>query len=126
MSDTATRYENKRERADGTKNQPRQIKTAGRPNQGHNKTSTKTTPATPTEPRSIWATERGREDLKRLGVQLRALSPHGVLSRGYSITRDSRGNVVRSVADVEVGQSVRTTLSDGELDADITGTTPGS
>ncbi len=72
------------------------------------------------------ATERGREDLKRLGVQLRALSPHGVLSRGYSITRDSRGNVVRSVADVEVGQSVRTTLSDGELDADITGTTPGS
>ncbi|MDP7051245.1 MAG: exodeoxyribonuclease VII large subunit, partial [Verrucomicrobiota bacterium] len=50
-----------------------------------------------------------RQRLGRLSERLRLLDPANVLSRGYSITRDSvSGKVIRSAASVKPGQKVDT------------------
>lgn len=51
--------------------------------------------------------------------KLDAMSPLKVLTRGYSMTRTEEGEVVRSVRQVELGQRVRISLSDGELSATV-------
>lgn len=51
--------------------------------------------------------------------KLDAMSPLKVLTRGYSMTRTEEGMVVRSVHQVELGQRVRISLSDGELSATV-------
>ncbi|MFW5862187.1 MAG: exodeoxyribonuclease VII large subunit [Spirochaetota bacterium] len=43
------------------------------------------------------------------------LSPVGILKRGYSITTDSRGNIVSSIASVGTGEKVDVTLYNGAL-----------
>jgi exodeoxyribonuclease VII large subunit len=50
-----------------------------------------------------------------LAEQLEALSPLGVLARGYSLTQKTDGQVVRDVADVSVGEELTTRLSRGQL-----------
>jgi exodeoxyribonuclease VII large subunit len=47
------------------------------------------------------------------------------LERGYSVTRDETGRVVRSVDDVAPGASVVTRVGDGEMTSTVTGTRPG-
>ena len=47
--------------------------------------------------------------------QLAAVDPHGVLRRGYSITTNSRGEVVRTVTDVRNGEVISTRVSDGSI-----------
>ncbi len=42
------------------------------------------------------------------------------LERGYSVTRDASGTVVRSVSGVAVGSLIRTRLTDGELVSKVT------
>ncbi|MCQ2742148.1 MAG: exodeoxyribonuclease VII large subunit [Bacilli bacterium] len=54
-----------------------------------------------------------KESLSYRKKHLNALSPYGVLSRGYSITSDENGNIVKSVEDVKDGSNIKTTLSDG-------------
>ncbi len=54
----------------------------------------------------------GKEDL------LRSLHPYQVMRRGYSVTWH-KGKVVRSIADVERGDSVKTFLSDGVFYSDV-------
>ena len=39
---------------------------------------------------------------------LAAVSPERILARGYSVTRDSAGNLIRNAADVSVGETVYT------------------
>ncbi len=46
---------------------------------------------------------------------LRVLGPQATLTRGYSVTTDADGKVIRSVADVRAGQTVITRLADGSL-----------
>jgi exodeoxyribonuclease VII large subunit len=46
---------------------------------------------------------------------LRLLGPRQTLERGYSITLDGDGNVVRSIQALRVGDSVRTKLAAGDL-----------
>jgi exodeoxyribonuclease VII large subunit len=46
---------------------------------------------------------------------LRLLGPRQTLERGYSITLDGDGNVVRSVQALRVGDPIRTKLAEGEL-----------
>lgn len=74
-------------------------------------------------PRSLDAADRslvGRE------AQVRALDPVRTLARGWSITRDARGTVVRSAGDVTPGDEVTTTLADGEVRSTVTGSTPAT
>jgi exodeoxyribonuclease VII large subunit len=63
-------------------------------------------------PRVVAAAGR---DLDALDAQVRALDPTRALARGWSITRDADGNVVRSVAAVAAGDALVTTLADGEM-----------
>ena len=60
--------------------------------------------------------ESGREHLATAAGRLRALSPLGVLERGYSITRiPDTGQVVRRAADVAPGQAVETVVHEGRF-----------
>jgi exodeoxyribonuclease VII large subunit len=53
--------------------------------------------------------------VRRCRDVLRAYDPQRQLERGWSLTRDGAGHIVRSVAAVSTGELVRTTLADGEL-----------
>ena len=46
---------------------------------------------------------------------LDAVSPLKILSRGYSVTANGQGQIVKSVQDVHWGEEIRTRLSDGEV-----------
>ena len=46
---------------------------------------------------------------------LDAVSPLKILSRGYSVTTNGQGQIVKSVQDVHWGEEIRTRLSDGEV-----------
>ncbi|HJR06047.1 MAG TPA: exodeoxyribonuclease VII large subunit [Pyrinomonadaceae bacterium] len=48
-------------------------------------------------------------------ASLDALSPLGVLGRGYALTQDARGRVLRSARGVRVGERVRVRLAEGLL-----------
>ena len=41
--------------------------------------------------------------------------PESAFERGFSITLDARGKIVRSVKDVAPGDEIRTKLEDGEI-----------
>ncbi len=67
-----------------------------------------------------------QEELKlgQAAAALSALSPLGVLARGYSITRQD-GRLVRDTAGLQPGQLLTTTLADGEVVSQICGINPG-
>ena len=46
---------------------------------------------------------------------LDAVSPLKILSRGYSVTTNGQGQILKSVQDVHWGEEIRTRLSDGEV-----------
>ena len=60
-----------------------------------------------------------RDCFVRLAAKLDALSPLKVLARGYSIAADESGNVLRSTEQVEKGDRVRLSLSDGALSCTV-------
>ncbi|MDD5198965.1 MAG: exodeoxyribonuclease VII large subunit [Terrimicrobiaceae bacterium] len=60
---------------------------------------------------------RQRERLGGAAALLQTLSPLATLARGYSITFDSRGVVVRSIRGLEPGEAILTRLSDGEVES---------
>jgi len=55
------------------------------------------------------------ESLRRFASLLRALGPESAFERGFSITLDAEGRVLRSVDAVETGGLLRTKLRDGEI-----------
>jgi exodeoxyribonuclease VII large subunit len=68
---------------------------------------------------------RARAEWHRHAGKLEALSPLGVLARGYSLVWDADGRrLLRSAQDVTVGDSVSITLHDGRLRAAVTATEP--
>ncbi len=46
---------------------------------------------------------------------LAALSPQQILARGFSITRNSSGKVIKSAHDIRTGEELTTTLADGSV-----------
>jgi exodeoxyribonuclease VII large subunit len=58
---------------------------------------------------------RASARLERLRAALGGLDPAAVLSRGYSITYDAAGAVLRDAAKVKEGEALRTRLAQGEL-----------
>lgn len=69
-------------------------------------------------PRQVVTTERSRLDV--LDARVRAVDPKHALSRGWTITTDHDGRVVRSVADAPPGTSLTTTLRDGRVRSTVT------
>lgn len=57
--------------------------------------------------------EMKKEAVVARANHLKALSPDGVLNRGYSIMINEKGAVIKSVTDVKVDQKVKTKLKDG-------------
>ncbi len=57
----------------------------------------------------------GRQSVLRLERQLRALSPLGVLERGYSLTRRKDGGIVRRAEQVSAGDRLVTQVADGSF-----------
>ncbi|MFN3672911.1 MAG: exodeoxyribonuclease VII large subunit [Bosea sp. (in: a-proteobacteria)] len=60
---------------------------------------------------------RRRDRLASLGALVASLGPQAVLARGYALVRDEAGNLVRSVAQVQLGQRLAIQLSDGAFQA---------
>jgi exodeoxyribonuclease VII large subunit len=52
-------------------------------------------------------------------ASLDAIGPMAVLQRGYSLTQDEDGSIVRSIADVKAGQNIQTVVSDGTIDSTV-------
>ncbi|MFG0329633.1 MAG: exodeoxyribonuclease VII large subunit [Phycisphaerales bacterium] len=59
--------------------------------------------------------------IEALHAVLRGLDPRSVLQRGYSITRDASGAVVRSVNTVAAGDRLRTSVADGQIESEVVG-----
>jgi len=51
---------------------------------------------------------------------LDAVSPLKILSRGFSVIRDDKNQVVKSIASVTPGENLRASLIDGELNIEVT------
>ena len=64
--------------------------------------------------------ERSGERLGHLGAILTGLDPTAVLARGYSLTRNAKGEVVRDGAQLAPGEIVRTTFSRGWAESEVT------
>jgi exodeoxyribonuclease VII large subunit len=60
-----------------------------------------------------------RNRLAQLEALLKERSPRTILERGYSITRDAEGKIIRDAAQVAVGAEVSVHLARGELEAVI-------
>lgn len=63
--------------------------------------------------------DNARERFQRADAILRVLGPDATLRRGYSITTDESGKLIRSVATVRPKMKIRTRVSDGEFGSDV-------
>ena len=59
--------------------------------------------------------ELAHHRFERIEGILRVLGPEATLRRGYTITRDERGELIRSVATVRPKMKIKTRVSDGEF-----------
>jgi exodeoxyribonuclease VII large subunit len=72
-----------------------------------------------TRPRT--ALDRQAQRLTMHAASLRLLDPVTTMARGWSITRDASGKVVRSITDVHPGDTVVTALADGSVTSTVEG-----
>jgi exodeoxyribonuclease VII large subunit len=59
--------------------------------------------------------DRSRDRIAATACRLENLSPLAVLARGYSVTTDAAGQIIKSAAEIESGQFIHTKLSSGSL-----------
>ena len=60
-----------------------------------------------------------RERWERTAGMLRILGPQATLERGYSITLDAKGKVIRRVADAKTRTRIKTRVRDGEFESTV-------
>jgi exodeoxyribonuclease VII large subunit len=63
--------------------------------------------------------ENTRHRFERIEGILRVLGPDATLRRGYSITMNERGKIIRTIATVRSKMKIRTRVSDGEFGSEI-------
>jgi len=63
--------------------------------------------------------ENARHRFQRIEGIVRVLGPDATLRRGYSITTDERGQIVRTITAVRKKMKIRTRVSDGEFSSEI-------
>ena len=68
-----------------------------------------------------FALERKCSRLERSAAKLSVLSPYSVLDRGYSLTTDSSGSVVKSADSLSPGDEIITRLKNGEVRSVVKG-----
>lgn len=59
------------------------------------------------------------EEIKSRKAHLEALSPNGVLNRGYSIIQDNSGNVLNDINEVSIDQMVKTIMKNGTITSKV-------
>ena len=64
--------------------------------------------------------EMKKEAVAARSSHLKALSPDGVLNRGYSIMQDESGKVIKKTSDIEINQMIKTVLKDGVVVSKVT------
>jgi exodeoxyribonuclease VII large subunit len=62
---------------------------------------------------------KAKERFVRMENVLRILGPEATLGRGYSITTDAAGNLVRSINAIRPKMKIRTRVSDGEFNSRV-------
>ncbi|WP_419205348.1 exodeoxyribonuclease VII large subunit [Photobacterium leiognathi] len=60
-----------------------------------------------------------RHKLAVAAEKLETVSPLATLARGYSITRNEQGDVIRKASQVKAGDTLITTLTDGEIHSSV-------
>lgn len=65
------------------------------------------------------ALESARQRFQKVEGILRVLGPEATVRRGYSITTDERGKLIRTVAAVRPQMKIRTRVTDGEFGSDV-------
>jgi exodeoxyribonuclease VII large subunit len=63
--------------------------------------------------------QKKRERMERLSLQLQERGPLKALERGYAIATDAAGNVLRSSAQVAIGDSVSVQLHRGSFVSEV-------
>ncbi len=63
--------------------------------------------------------ENAQHRFQKIEGILRVLGPEATLRRGYTITTDERGKLIRSLATVRSKMKVRTRLNDGEFESEV-------
>src|SRR5438309_10816175 len=63
--------------------------------------------------------ENARHRFRHMEGILRVLGPDATLRRGYSITTDERGKIIRTIAVVRPKMKIRTRVSDGEFGSEV-------
>jgi exodeoxyribonuclease VII large subunit len=63
--------------------------------------------------------ENARHHFQRIEGILRVLGPDATLRRGYSITINERGKIIRTIASVRPKMKIRTRVTDGEFGSEI-------
>ncbi len=64
--------------------------------------------------------EFSKTHLTHLGERLNSLSPLSVFSRGYSIARGNKDQIIKSIDQVKVGELIKIDLKDGEINCKVT------
>jgi exodeoxyribonuclease VII large subunit len=67
------------------------------------------------------ALERQAQKVALQASAVRLLDPVTTMARGWSITRDADGKVVRSRNDVSLGEKITTLLADGSITSTVEG-----
>jgi len=62
---------------------------------------------------------RQQQELASLAERLNSISPLEVLARGYSLTSDSAGNLVRACKSIELGDTIQTQIADGVITSQV-------
>jgi exodeoxyribonuclease VII large subunit len=63
--------------------------------------------------------EDAKHRFQRIEGILRVLGPEATLRRGYSITTNEHGKIIRTIAAVRPKMRIRTRVSDGEFSSDV-------
>jgi exodeoxyribonuclease VII large subunit len=64
--------------------------------------------------------ENARQRFARIEGILRVLGPDATLRRGYSITTNEGGKIIRTIATIRPRMKIRTRVSDGEFGSEVT------
>ncbi|MBA3881871.1 MAG: exodeoxyribonuclease VII large subunit [Chthoniobacterales bacterium] len=65
------------------------------------------------------AIEAARQRFRHVDGIIRVLGPNATLGRGYSITSDAKGTIIRSVETISRGQALTTQVTDGTFDSKV-------
>jgi exodeoxyribonuclease VII large subunit len=63
--------------------------------------------------------QNARQRFERVEGILRVVGPEATLRRGYSITTDSAGKLIQSVAAARPKSKIRTRVADGEFESEV-------